>query len=122
MVRKIVHRLIDDLDGREIPDDDDGGTVQFSFQGSDYQIDLSAANLAKFEKSLQPYVDAAVKLRGPRSPRSTDTLSISRQPSGAVRQWARLNGYEVAARGRIGVKLMKAFKEAHSTDALQSKL
>ncbi len=63
MAERIVRQLIDDLDGAEIPDGG-GERIEFSFRGVDYHIDLSAANAAKLNRALKPYIDAAVKVAG----------------------------------------------------------
>jgi hypothetical protein len=115
MAERIVRQLIDDLDGTEIPDGG-GEHVEFSLRGVDYQIDLSAANIAKLDKALQPYVDAAMKLRGSRGRRAKTTSrggGTSKEQLAAIRDWARKNGYEVSARGRIKAEIVEAFQAAH---------
>ncbi len=52
MAEVIVRQLIDDIDGSEIREGG-GERVDFSFRRADYQIDLSAANIAKLEKALK---------------------------------------------------------------------
>ena len=124
MSERIVRQVIDDIDGSEIPDGS-GGRVEFSVRGVDYQIDLSTANIAKFEKVLKPYVDAAEKVRGPRE-RVHKTSgnghgkghrhgqgAPSKEQLAAVRDWARKNGYDVSTRGRIKGEVIEAFEAAH---------
>lgn len=115
MAEVIVRQLIDDIDGSEIRDGA-GDRVDFSFRGVDYQIDLSAANIAKLEKVLKPYVDAAAKVRGgSRGKRSKVGSNGKSSPEqlAAIREWARKNGHEVADRGRIKADIVEAFDSAH---------
>ena len=79
MAEVIVRQLIDDIDGSEIREGG-GERVDFSFRGADYQIDLSAANIAKLEKALKPYIDAAAKVRsGGRTRRDKDSTAPARR-------------------------------------------
>lgn len=115
MAERVVRQLIDDIDGSEIPDGA-GERVVFALRGTEYQIDLSKSNVAKFEKTLKPYIEAGSKLRG-RSVRRTKSVG-STGPSGkeqlaAIREWARSSGYEVSDRGRIKAEIVEAFEAAH---------
>lgn len=113
MAEVIVRQLIDDIDGSEIRDGD-GERVEFAFRGIEYQIDLSAANAAEFEKVLLPYIDAAVKVRGAVRPRRSKLNgNSSPEQLAAIRLWARKNGHEVANRGRIKTEIIEAFEAAH---------
>lgn len=115
MAERIVRQLIDDLDGSEISDDG-GERIEFSLRGVDYQIDLSTANIAKLDKALKPYVDAAAKVRGSRTRQVKSTGSngaSSKEHLAAVRAWARKNGHEVSDRGRIKAEILEAFEAAH---------
>ena len=116
MAERIVRQLFDDIDGSEISGGR-GGRVEFSFQGVDYRIDLSASNIAKFEKALKPFVDAAVTTRGghrrTRRSRAATTGSPAPQSLVAIREWARKNGHEVSDRGRIRAEIVQAFNAAH---------
>ena len=142
MAKRTIVQLVDDLDGRDIPDGG-GERVDFAVRGVRYRIDLSAANVAKFEKALAPFVAAAVKANGhngksnprrgrprraPRSGRasagsaatlngSAATLNgaagASRESLGAIRTWARKQGHSVSDRGRIPAVVVAAFDAAH---------
>ena len=117
MAEIIVRQLIDDIDGSEIQDGG-GERIEFTFRGADYQIDLSAANIAKLEKALKPYIDAAAKVRaGGRARRTKLNGSANGKASpeqlSAIRDWARKNGHEVADRGRIKAEIVEAFDAAH---------
>lgn len=116
MAERIVRQLIDDIDGSEISDGD-GERIEFSLRGVEYQIDLSTPNIAKLDKALKCYIEAAAKVRDTgarrrvRSPGSK--ASSSKEQLSAVREWARKNGYEVSDRGRIKAEVVEAFEAAH---------
>jgi hypothetical protein len=115
VAERIVRQLIDDIDGSEIPDGG-GERVEFSVRGVNYQIDLSTANIAKLDKTLKPYIDAAAKVRGNRGPRGKGANangSGSKDQLSAIREWARKNGHEVSDRGRIKAEVVEAFEAAH---------
>lgn len=113
MAERIVRKLIDDIDGSEIQDGD-GERVEFSLRGGHYQIDLSKANVAKLEKVIKPYVEAAAKIRGSKGPRAKAKGNGKAAPQelAAIREWARKNGREVANRGRIKAEIVEAFEAA----------
>ncbi len=115
MAEKIIRQVIDDVDGSDIADGA-GERVDFALRGVDYQIDLSSANVAKLEKALKPYVDAALKVSGTgrrRRVRASGSGKASPEQLAAIRDWARKNGHEVADRGRIKTEIVKAFEAAH---------
>ena len=114
MAERIVRQLIDDIDGSDITEDK-GGRVEFSVRGVSYEIDLSAANAAKFDKALKPYIDAANKVGGKRGGRSKVGSANNSSPEhlAAIRDWARKNGHKVSDRGRIKAEIVEAFDAAH---------
>jgi hypothetical protein len=115
VAERIVYQLIDDIDGSEIADGG-GERIEFSLRGSSYQIDLSTANIAKLDKAIKPYVEAAMKVRGGRSPRgkgSKDNGSAPKEQLSAIREWARKNGHQVSDRGRIKSSVVEEFNAAH---------
>lgn len=115
MAERIVYQLIDDIDGSEIADGG-GERIEFSLRGSSYQIDLSTANIAKLDKAIKPYIEAAMKVRSGRPPRSKtpkDTGSAPKEQLSAIREWARKNGHQVSDRGRIKAEVVAEFNAAH---------
>jgi hypothetical protein len=109
MAQRTTVHLIDDLDGTAADQ-----SVTFAFQGAQYEIDLSQKNLDKLEKALAPYLGAARKVggRGVRRSAATSSPRSSKEDLGAIREWARANGYEVSARGRISQSLKDAYAAA----------
>ena len=106
MAQKVTVELEDDLDGG--PADE---TVRFGFDGSDYEIDLSKTNAARFRSQLEPYIEHARKAGRGQRRRAARTPS-SRQHSGAVRAWAREQGITVSERGRIPASVLDQYEIA----------
>lgn len=114
MARRIVHQLIDDLDGTVL-DVGEGETVLFSLDGVAYEIDLTDANAARLRDALAPFVTAG---RSISSSRAAASPSRSRRSSGtkdlaAIREWATRNGYQVSDRGRVAASIVEAYEAAH---------
>ena len=120
MARRIVHQLVDDLDGTVL-EVGEGETVLFSLDGVAYEIDLSAGNAAALRDALAPFVDAgrSVSSRGAGSGRSSASGSGTRrrrsgqQDYAAIREWAKANGHKVSERGRVPASVLEAYEAAH---------
>ena len=97
--------IVDDLDGSE-----GAQTIQFSIQGSDYEVDLTDSNVAKLQEALEPYVKVARKAGvGGRIRRAVgaDKSSVDLK---ALRAWADSNGIEVPKRGRIPQTIVDRYR------------
>ncbi|MBN9213493.1 MAG: hypothetical protein ABS62_05735 [Microbacterium sp. SCN 70-200] len=127
MARRIVHQLVDDLDGTVL-EVGSGETVLFSLDGTAYEIDLTDDNAAALREALAPFIAAgrSVSARGAGtrgvsagSPRGTAGSSTRRQKRAGqrdyapVREWAAQNGYTVSERGRIPAAVLEAYDAAH---------
>ncbi|MFS0732398.1 Lsr2 family protein [Microbacterium sp. 1P10UB] len=115
MARKIVHQLIDDLDGTEI-EAGEGETVLFSIDGVAYEIDLSDANASALRSSLERYVAAARSVSSRGSSGQGDSRTRRRTPSqdfSEIRSWAKSNGFQVSERGRVPASVIEAYEAAH---------
>ena len=109
MASRTLITLVDDIDGREVGPD--GRTLTFSFDGVDYQIDLGAKNLGKFEKAIGPYLEAATRVGGRKGRgKAPSNQSSSDSQSRAIRDWARANGYDVSDRGRLSATVREAWE------------
>ncbi|MEV6931083.1 Lsr2 family protein [Dactylosporangium sp. NPDC051485] len=113
MARRVIHELIDDLDGG-LADE----TLSFGLDGVQFTIDLSAKNAADLRDVLAPFVAAATKLgRTPaavppsRGGRLRPVLSAraEREQNRAIREWAQSKGLEVSDRGRIRADIVERF-------------
>lgn len=111
MAERMVRRLVDDLDGTEIVDGK-GEQIEFAVRGISYRIDLSNANITKFDKALAPFVEAATKVTAARG-RSSELDAVWPKQAAAVREWAARNGYKVGGRGRIPGDVIDAYEAAH---------
>jgi hypothetical protein len=107
MAKTVSVVVTDDLDGTP-----DAETVAFSVEGQSYEIDLSQKNLAKLQKSLQPFMDAGRRtaLRKAARPTRAGGARIDRA---AVRAWATAEGLQVSERGRISAEVMSKYEAAH---------
>ena len=117
--------IIDDLTG-----DTGARTRALSFDGVDYEIDLTDASFADLRRLIKPYLRAARPVRGegaprgagrPRAARSTSTPRSTSRTGGAasaepaiIRAWARATGVAVPERGRIPATVRAAWREAGS--------
>lgn len=113
MARREVIELVDDLDGGPVTDD--GETIQFTYRGVEYEIDLRSKNAAKLDKALEPYLSAARRVGGRRTRGSGRGAGApaNRSHLSAIRDWARANGHEVSDRGRISREIQEAYQQAH---------
>src|SRR2546426_10697083 len=103
MAKRIIHMLVDDIDGGEADE-----TVRFGLDGTQYEIDLSKKNAAKLRDALTKYTAAGTKV-GRAGPASRNVASRGRtaparpdrDQNRAIRKWAQSKGIAVSDRGRI---------------------
>ncbi len=116
MAEVTVTHYIDDLDETELGAEAEH--IAFSFDGSDYMIDLGPDNAQAFREAMDPYVESARRLGSTRA-RTGRTASRRSAPKSsgldtkAVREWARGQGWDVSDRGRISTEVMDAYTAAH---------
>jgi hypothetical protein len=104
-----VHRLVDDLDGSI----DDVRTRQFSLDGRQYEIDLSAQNYQVLVETFEPFILGGRPKGGRKQPNRIRTSTQNR----AIRDWAREQGYDhVSDRGRLSSAIISAYTAAHSDE------
>ena len=81
MATEVTTRLRDDIDG-SVAD----RTVSFSWEGTQYEIDLSKKNLAGLDAILAPYVAASRRIGanapGPSAPTTGEPQVVSSPSSG----------------------------------------
>ncbi len=109
MAQKIQTLFIDDIDGSEAE-----GTVRFGLDGTDYEIDLSAAHAADLRAALARFIAVSRKVPGAaarpgRAGRKAAAGGISTMK---VREWARAQGIEVKDRGRVSAGIVAKYREA----------
>jgi len=114
MARRIVHQLIDDIDGGVLADGA-GETVRFSLDGLAYEIDLGAANAQAMRDALRPYIDAGRRVSTSAAGSASPRKRASRTPDAArIRAWAAENGHTVSERGRVPASVVAAYEAAHA--------
>jgi hypothetical protein len=118
MARRIVHQLVDDLDGTVL-DVGEGETVLFSLDGVAYEIDVTDANAAALREALAPYIAAGrtISARASGSGGSSSAPRSRRRAGqkdyGPIREWAKSNGFTVSERGRVPASVIAAYEAAH---------
>jgi nucleoid-associated protein Lsr2 len=99
--------LIDDLDGGEA-----AGTVRFGLDGTQYEIDLSAAHSDELRKSLAPYLAHARRAGGSARGAARSRRGSAAVDTAKVREWAKGQGIEVKDRGRVPADVVEQYKTA----------
>lgn len=103
MSQTLLVTTTDDLDGTE-----GAATVSFGLDGHAYEIDLTDRHAAEFRLALGHYAASG----RPVQVRSARRSGQDRERRGKVRSWARANGYQVGAKGRIPGYVEEAFSAA----------
>jgi hypothetical protein len=100
-------------------------TVRFGNDGNTYEIEMCQQHLDEYHNWMEEYIAAARRVGGTGGGRaraaSPKAAKARRSPAGKshedvgqIRQWARENGFEVSARGRIPATVREAFEVAHA--------
>ncbi len=105
MAQKVKIILIDDIDNGEAQE-----TVRFGLDGAQYEIDLSDSHAAELRAALAPYVSVARRSVATRT--RTAAPASRNQEAALVREWAKANGFEVSARGRVNSEIVEAYRAA----------
>jgi hypothetical protein len=106
MAQRIQTLLIDDLDGGEA-----AGTVRFGLDGTEYEIDLSAAHNDELRKELQQYIAHARRTGTARSAARTRRGGAA-VDTAKVREWAKEQGIDVKDRGRVPANVVEQYQTA----------
>jgi hypothetical protein len=107
MAQKIQTLLIDDLDGGEAV-----GTVRFGLDGTEYEIDLSAAHSDELRKTLKQYLEHARRTGGTARSAARGRRGGATVDTARVREWAKEQGIEVKDRGRVPADVVEQYKTA----------
>ncbi|MCB5291641.1 histone-like nucleoid-structuring protein Lsr2 [Arthrobacter sp. SO3] len=114
MAREVVERFTDDLDGSEATHHG----VQFSFEGTDWSIDLSDENYEKLRLAIERFADHATRMSGSGRGRGRSASTSSsgsargkKEELQAVRAWAEKNGIVLNSRGRIAESILAAYRD-----------
>jgi hypothetical protein len=114
VARKIVVQVSCDRCGRDV---DNETPVELAYGGVDYRTDLCREHADELSAVLEPFLGQAerVESRRRRSAASGDGRAAGRptrrdpEQVGAIRTWARENGYQVSDRGRIPRDVEEAY-------------
>lgn len=116
MARKIVVQVSCDRCGSEVDSDK---AVELSYGGVDYRTDLCREHTAELSAALDPFLSVAERFDTRRRSTTTAVRSAEgqiRRPTrrdpiqvGAIRTWARANGYDISDRGRIPREVEAAY-------------
>ncbi len=111
MAQRVQTLIVSDLSGEELGGG--GDTVTFTYRGVDYEIDVSPDESAEFDQAMAKYIQHGRRVSGRRQTRAGKTLGQGKEELDAIRSWARENGHQVSARGRISKKVRDAYTAAH---------
>ncbi|MDQ0615763.1 hypothetical protein QF046_003404 [Microbacterium sp. W4I4] len=112
MARRIVHQLVDDIDGTLL-EVGEGETVHFSVNGTAYEIDLTNSHADDLRNALAPYIEAGRRASGGTPRASAPRRRAPRNSEiGEIREWAKAQGLKVSERGRISADIMDAYRAA----------
>ncbi|MDT0158561.1 Lsr2 family protein [Microbacterium sp. ARD32] len=114
MARRIVHQLVDDIDGALL-EVGEGETVHFSLNGTAYEIDLTNAHAEELREALAPYINAGRRASAGGNARGSAPRRRAARNSeiGEIREWARSQGLKVSERGRVAADVLEAYRAAH---------
>ena len=107
MAQKVQTVFIDDIDGAEA-----AGTVRFALDGTDFEIDLSAAHSEELRKTLETYISHARRVGGTPRRGTRGRATAAAVDTHKVREWARENGFDIKERGRVPADVVAKYKAA----------
>jgi hypothetical protein len=103
-----IRVLVDDLDEKPDTPENPVSRLRYAYDGTEYQIDLSAKNRTAFDKAVEKYISASQEYisSAPESKPARRTSGGKGKSSGAsraseVRAWAQTKGIKVPERGRV---------------------
>lgn len=109
--------LVDDIDGSEATD-----TLEFSWGGDRYSIDLNDKNADDFREMMALWIGHATRrgaelpVRGLKQPSRGQGTLRSKEELTKIREWANLNGHKVSDVGRIPMAVMAAYDSEMADD------
>lgn len=124
MAQKVQVLITCDLDDEET---EAAETVTFGHNGATYELEMCQQHLDEFNNWIGEYIAAARRVgTAARARRSASTAPATRRRPprrsrsgragdlGAIREWARANGYKVSDRGRISGAVREAYEAANA--------
>ena len=105
MAQRIQTLLIDDIDGG-----DADATVRFGLDGTEYEIDLSAAHGDELRNALAQYLAHARRTGGTAKSAARSRRGGTVVDTAKVREWAKGQGIEVKDRGRVPAGVVEQYQ------------
>lgn len=111
MARKVQVQLLDDIDGSQADE-----TVNFSLDGTNYEIDLNAKHATELRSALDKFVQSARRVgRGGvsitrRSTTGVRSVRSDRAQNQSIRDWARRKKIQLSDRGRIPRSVVEQYE------------
>ncbi|RLV54602.1 Lsr2 family protein [Aeromicrobium phragmitis] len=110
-----MEKFFSDISGEEI--ESGTPTLTFAFDGTSYEIDVTEKEKDEIEKAFAPYIRAGRKSNSAASARRRGRRSGGSSNSGSqakeVRAWAKEQGIDVPARGRIPADILEKYNAAN---------
>jgi hypothetical protein len=112
LAQKVNITFVDDIDGSEAI-----ATIPFSYQGKDYELDLSQEHIEELEGALEKFIKHARRAggsgRGKRGGGSASSASSNREETQKIRAWAIDQKLPINPRGRISQDIQDQFYAVH---------
>lgn len=96
----------------DISGNTDASTVSFGFEGTWYEVDLTAQEREELKNALSRYFKIGRKT-GPRPNPKRAVPDTTPEQREIIRQWAKDEGFEIADRGVIPKQIFAAYKTEH---------
>lgn len=130
MARQLIQfvKLTDDLDGTE-GDETTIQTVELSFEGTVYSLDLTREHAEDLRDVLAPYIEAAHDRRrlpkanrpkvadrpiyAPKRVPAATGIERDKDARAQIRKWASENGFSITGRGIIRGEAVTAYQKAN---------
>jgi len=110
MAQRVVTLFTDDITGEE---GEDIATHAFGVDGVSYEIDLGADSYQNLLDALGPYISAGRKTGSAKRGSAKRGSAAIGSDAGKIREWAREQGIEVSARGRVPQDVRDKYTAAH---------
>lgn len=106
MAKKVIERLVDDIDGSAATQ-----SVSFGVDGLVFRIDLNDLHANELRTTLGRYVEVARRVRNEPSRGGSGARHavVDKDRNTAIRQWALDHGVELPSRGRIAGTVQQAY-------------
>jgi hypothetical protein len=113
MSKRQMEVLVDDIDGTPIVDESQGRSIPVKIGDIETTLDLTNENIARLEETFREFISAGEGNVATRNSTTRRTSPSTTEDLSVIREWARKNGYDINARGRIPFSVMDAFTKAH---------